>query len=298
MELRDKVVLVTGANGFVGSYVARRLREEGMRVRALVRRPESEAELKALGVETHLGELTELGALVLATEGAHCVVHCAATATAALPEARRVNAEATRDLAEAAFTAGCERFVHVSTVAVYPLRNREGVVEEGSPLTTEGDAYGLTKAEAERALNVVADWGLRTVILRPAVVLGVHPTSSWGTVFPNLIRSGQFPLVDGGNARLGYLHISTLTEAVVRALRVDEAVGQAFNLADGHTSWRHYIDAFNPGPLPAVSPEQVPEFLSFRGTFSVEKAQRVLGLVPRDTFESSMAEIVRALPKA
>lgn len=298
MELRDKVVLVTGANGFVGSYVARRLREEGMRVRALVRRPESEAELKALGVETFLGELTDPSDQAAAVRGVHCVVHFAATASVPLPEARRVNAEATRTLAEAALAAGCERFVHISTVAVYPLRNREGVVEETAALTMEGDAYGLTKAEAERALSAVAARGLKTVILRPAVVLGVHPTSSWGTVFPNLIHSGQFPLVDGGNARLGYLHISTLTEAVVRALRVDEAVGEAFNLADGHTSWRHYIDAFNPGPLPAVPPEQVPEFMSFRGTFSVEKAQRVLGLEPRDTFESSMAEIVRALPKA
>jgi nucleoside-diphosphate-sugar epimerase len=298
MELQGKVVLVTGANGFVGSYVARRLRQEGLRVRALVRRPESQAELESQGVETLLGELKDVTAQATAVRGAHCVVHCAATAAAELPEARQVNAEATRTLAEAALTAGCERFVHISTVAVYPLRNREGVVEESSPLTMEGDAYGLTKAEAERALRLVAARGLRTVILRPAVVLGVHPTSSWGTVFPRLIAAGQFPLVEGGQARLGYLHISSLTEAVVRALRVEAADGEAFNLVDGHTSWRRYIDAFSPGPLPAVPPEQVPDFLSFRGTFSVDKAQRVLGFVPRDTFESSMAEILRALPKA
>ncbi len=298
MELRNKVVLVTGANGFVGAYVARRLREEGMRVRALVRRPEARVELEPLGVETLLGELTDTSAQAAAVRDVHWVVHCAATAAAELPEARRVNAEATRTLAEAALTAGCARFVHISTVAVYPLRNREGVVDEASPLTMEGDAYGLTKAEAERALRLVAARGLRTVILRPAVVLGVHPTSSWGTVFPRLIAAGQFPLVEGGQARLGYLHISSLTEAVVRALRVEAADGEAFNLVDGHTSWRRYIDAFSPGPLPAVPPEQVPDFLSFRGTFSVDKAQRVLGFVPRDTFESSMAEILRALPKA
>jgi len=298
MELQGKVVLVTGANGFVGAYVARHLREKGLRVRALVRRPEARAELESLGVEPLLGELTDPGAQAAAVRGVHCVVHCAATASAQLPEARTVNAEATRTLAEAALTAGCERFVHISTVAVYPLRNRAGVVEESSPLTTQGDAYGLTKAEAERALGAVAARGLRTVILRPSVVLGVHPTSSWGTVFPNLIRAGQFPLVDEGRARLGYLHVSSLTDAVTRALRVDAAVGEAFNLADGHTSWRHYIDAFRPGPLPAVPPEQVPDFLSFRGSFSVDKAQRVLGFVPRDTFASSMDEIVRASPKA
>lgn len=298
MELKDKVVLVTGANGFVGSYVARRLRQEGMRVRALVRRPESQAELEALGVETLLGELTDADARAAATRGVHCVVHSAASLSQELAEARRVNVDATRALAEVAHASGCERFVHISTVAVYPLRNREGVVDEASPLVTEGDTYSVSKAEGEQALRAVVERGLRTVFLRPAVILGVHPTSTWGTVFPHLIKTGQFPLVEEGRTRLGYLHISSLEDAVVRALRVDAAAGEAFNIVDGHLPWRRYLDSFSPGPLPAVPPEQAPGFLSFRGAYSVEKAQRVLGFVPRDTFESSMAEILRALPKA
>ncbi|MDY7230419.1 NAD-dependent epimerase/dehydratase family protein [Hyalangium rubrum] len=294
MELRDQTVLVTGANGFVGTYVVQRLREEGMRVRALVRRPEARAELEQQGVETFLGELTDARAVEAAVRGARYVVHCAATGTTELAEARRVNVEATAIVTEAALAARCERFVHISTIAVYPFRNRADVVEEDTPLATEGDAYALTKVEAERVVNAVAARGLRTVIFRPAVILGVHPTSTWGTRIPALIAAGQFPHVDGGRTLLGFLHISSLVESVVRALRTHEAVGQTFNIIDGHTEWHRYTGFFSKGALPSLPPEQAPDFLSFRGSFSIEKARRVLGFVPRDLFDSSMDEIVRS----
>ncbi|WP_437722107.1 NAD-dependent epimerase/dehydratase family protein [Sorangium sp. So ce861] len=295
MKMKGKVVLVTGANGFVGHYVVKRLCEEDMRVRALVRRPDAQAELAAMGAETVLGEVTEQRAREEAVRGAQYVVHCAASPSSDLHEARRVNVEASAALAEAARAAGCERFVHISTIAAYQLRNREGALDEAAPLDTEGDAYAASKAEGEQALSEVAARGLPTVVLRPAAIFGVHPTSSWGSRLPMAVAAGQFPLVDGGETTMGYLHISSLVEAVVRALRIDEAVGQAFNIVDGHFRWREYTGFFSTGALPAATAEQVPAFMSFRGSFSTEKAQRVLGLAPRDSFASSMAEITGAL---
>ncbi|WP_437314819.1 NAD-dependent epimerase/dehydratase family protein [Sorangium sp. So ce385] len=295
MEMKGKVALVTGANGFVGHYVVKRLREEGLRVRALVRRPDARAELESMGAETVLGEMTDESAREEAVRGAQIVVHCAASLSSDLHEARRVNVEATAALAEAARVVGCERFVHISTIAAYPLRNRGGVLDEAAPMATEGDAYAVSKAEGDRALSEVAARGLPTVVLRPAVIFGVHPTSFWGSRLPEAVAAGQFPLVDGGETTMGYLHISSLVEAVVRSLRVDEAVGQAFNILDGHFRWREYTSFFSTGALPAAPAEQVPAFMSFRGTISTEKAQRVLGLAPRDSFASSMAEITGAL---
>lgn len=297
MELRDKVVLVTGANGFVGSYVAQRLISEGMRVRVVVRKPEARAELERVGIEVILGDFTDVRVQETAVRGAHFVVHAAASAAPELAEARRVNTQATATLAEAALAAGCQRFVHISTVAIYPLRDREGVVDESTPLITQGDSYGLSKAEAEQALSAVAAKGLSTVVLRPAVILGVHPTSTWGAVFPPFIAEGKFPHVNDGKTTMGFLHISSLTEAVVLALRGEQVGGHTFNILDGHVPWHQYTRFFAKGPLPSHDSDQVPEFLSFRGTFSNEKAQRVLGFVPRDVFESSMAEIVRAQKK-
>ncbi len=297
MELKDKIVLVTGASGFVGTYVARGLREQGVRVRALVRRPEARAELERLGVETVLGDLTDARSVEAAVRGTQAIVHCAVQALVDVSEARRVNVEGTRTLAQAALATGCERFVHISTVAVYPLRDREGSVDESLPLADDKDAYSITKIEAEREVEEAAARGLRTVILRPPVILGVHPSSYWGTHVPKGIAAGQFAQVDEGRRPLSYVDVRSLVDAVIRALRVDEAVGQTFNISDGHTPWHRYTDLFKTGPLPSVSSAQLPAFMSFRGTLSTEKAQRVLGWTPRDTFDSVMAEVVRALPK-
>jgi len=297
MDVRNKVVLVTGASGFVGTYVCQRLIAEGARVRALVRRPEAVPEVERLGAETVLGDITDARVQEAAVRGAHVVVHGAFSDASDLAEARRVNAEATGRLAEAALAAGCERFVHISTVAVYPTREREGAVDETSPLLVEGETYPQTKAEAERALNAVMARGLEAVLLRPAVILGVHPSSIWGSRIPAAIAAGHFPQVDGGRPRFGYVHITSLAEAVVLALRVDAAVGEAFNIVDGHASWNQYTQAFRKGPLPELPPDQAPEFLSFRGSFPTDKARRVLGFEPRECFESSMEEILRALPR-
>jgi nucleoside-diphosphate-sugar epimerase len=101
VESQGKVALVTGANGFVGSFITRRLREAGLRVRALVRRPEVEAEVAALGAEPVRGDATDLGSLRAAVEGTHVVVHCAASASQDLTEALRVNVSGTEALLEA-----------------------------------------------------------------------------------------------------------------------------------------------------------------------------------------------------
>ncbi|HEU4534573.1 MAG TPA: NAD(P)-dependent oxidoreductase [Polyangiaceae bacterium] len=298
MELRNRTALVTGGNGFVGAYVVRRLLEEGMRVRALVRSPAAGDELRARGAEVRLGELTDATAHAAAVAGVDVVVHCTATGTADLAEARQVNAAATASLAEAALAAGCERFVHLSTVAVYPLQGRDGPVGEDLPLVSEGDAYSLSKAEGERAIGAAIARGLRAVILRPVVIFGVHPTSFWGTRTPAAIAAGQFVHVDEGRTRLGYVHISSVVEAVVRALRSDDpaVLGEAFNLVDGHASWSEYTRHFSAGPLPSLPADQAPGFLSFRGSYAHQKAERLLGLVPRPRFEEYLDEIVRALP--
>lgn len=297
MALQGKVVLVTGANGFLGSRVVERLAREGLNVRALIRRPESQVDITRLGAEPLIGNVADVGVQRAAVQGAHFVVHCVATASQDLAEARRINAAATEGLVKASLAEGCERFVHVSTVAVYEMRGRD-TVDELTPLVTKGDAYAVTKAEADRAVLAAMEKGLKAVIIRPPLILGAHPTSTWGTLIPRAIAAGQFALVDGGRTQIGYVHVDRLAEAIFRALRTDGAAGLVFNIVDGTTSWRRYTDYFTKTPLPEALPEQVPPFLSFRGTFLAEKAQRILGLAPQDTFEAAMAEILASARKS
>jgi nucleoside-diphosphate-sugar epimerase len=294
MELRDAVVLVTGANGFVGEHVVRRLVRDGAKARALVRRREAGAALAGPGVDVVVGDPGDAGALRRAVPGARAVVHCAASSSDDRAEALRVNATGTEMLLEAARAAGCERFVHISTIAVYDFNGRQ-VMDEDAPLvSTSGWAYAESKAEAERAVRRAMEKGLAATILRPGTILGVHPTSTWGNAMPRAIAAGQFPVAGDGGGAFGYVHVEDLAELVVKALRSEAAVGQAFNAVDGHTTFGRYARHFNPSP--ASAPEHVvPALMSFRGTYPNDKAVRLLGHAPRHTFEQVMEETVRYL---
>jgi nucleoside-diphosphate-sugar epimerase len=294
MELKGRVALVTGANGFVGSFIVRRLVEEGLRVRALVRRPEADAEVRALGAEPVRGDPADAKSAREAVAGAQVVVHCAATGSDDLAEAMRVNAEGTQAMLEAAKAAGCERFVHISTVAVYDLAGAASV-DEGSPLVKEGGAYAVSKAEGDRRVLAAIARGLPAVILRPPCILGVHPTSTWGHIIPRSIVAGRFALPLNGEGHFLYVHVRNLAEAVVQCLRSEAAVGQVFDIADGQTTWGRFAAHFRAEPLPSIPEAQAPAFLSFRGRFPAEKIRRVLGYTPRYSFEEVMRETQQAL---
>jgi nucleoside-diphosphate-sugar epimerase len=296
MELRGKVALVTGASGLVGSYAVRRLLQEGVHVRALVRRPEAAEPLQALGAQPVLGDMTDEHSLRQAVAGAHLIVHSAVAANPAdLELCRRVNVEGTRTLLEAALAAGCcERLVYLSSIAVYDMEGRQ-TVDEDTPLIQQGDPYSLTKAEAEPVLRAAMDKGLPTIIFRLPMILGVHPHSYWGTLVPRALVAGQFPLVGDGSFLMPYVEVENLTGAIIAALQADAAVGQAFNVVDGHTPWRRYIDYLHRGPLPSLPEEQAPLLLRLRCHILGDRFARLVGYTPRRTFDQVMREIAQAL---
>ena len=148
---RGSSVLVTGATGFTGSLLTRRLVARGMRVTALARPGSRTAHLADVDVTWVRGEISEEALVAEAMRGQQYVFHLAAAyRRAGLSEAeyRRVHVTSTMRLAEqAARVAGFRRFVHVSTVGVHGSIS-DPPANELSPLRP-GDAYQRTKAAAE-----------------------------------------------------------------------------------------------------------------------------------------------------
>ena len=125
----DSVMLVTGATGLVGSHVAEQARKKGFRVRAVVRNPSQSAELAAWGVELVAGDMTDRDSLIRAVRGVAVIVHCAAKVGDWGPtEAyRAVNVDGLRHLLEAAEQeTQLQRFVHLSSLGVYPAESDRG----------------------------------------------------------------------------------------------------------------------------------------------------------------------------
>jgi nucleoside-diphosphate-sugar epimerase len=286
----QELVLVTGVTGFVGSNVAERLTERGMKVRALVR---AEADLP--GVEQIVGDMTDPDSLERAVEGADAVIHCAVSYSQDFETARRVDVEGTRHLAQSALGQGVKRFVHISTCGAYDV---DGVtlVTEATPLWAFDDErvgiYGRVKAEAERQLTAAHEQGLPTVILRPPNILGAHPRSAWGYSIPKWIFGGDGNVRGEGTNTWPVVSIHNLMDAVESALSRDVAVGKAYTVVDDHTTWGEYAErvaSWKGVSLNQAEPEWPYDF--FYGKFSTQAARDDLGYVPHVTYDEAMQEI-------
>jgi dihydroflavonol-4-reductase len=197
-----KPILVTGATGFVGWHVARKLIERGVRVRALVRDPVRLRELAE--VEPVSGDLRDSASLNRAVEGCGVVYHVAADYRLWTREPRemfRSNVDGTRSLLEAARNAGVERFVYTSTVGCIGVP-AGGIGDEDAAVGLEQMAgpYKRSKFLAERVAVEFAGSGFPVVIVNPTAPVGDHdfkPTPT-GRIVVDFVRGKMPAFLDTG----------------------------------------------------------------------------------------------------
>ncbi|WP_306227578.1 NAD-dependent epimerase/dehydratase family protein [Bosea beijingensis] len=226
--MADQRVLVTGASGFVGPHVVAALLEAGYVPRLALRNPRP-VPAGAESVET--GDLSGPVDWRPALEGVDHVVHMAGLAHAGpgLDEAlyRRINTEATLELARAAEKAGIRRFVYLSSIKALT-----GVFD-GPPLTEDsppapGDPYGRSKLAAEQGLAARdLDW----VALRPVLIYGPGVKANMAA----LLKLARLPLplpLGGLKAPRSLLAVENLASAILFALTPACPVRQSYTLSD------------------------------------------------------------------
>lgn len=293
LTLRDKIVLLTGGNGFVGSRVAARLLDLGCNIRAIVRTSGQEPELSHERVTQIEGDFVDPAITGPAAKGAHFVIHCAATAGPELDPVRRVNTEGTRVVCDAALEAQPERYVQISTGSVYQRAGLE-TVDENTPLKLEGDPYGVTKAEGDRLVLDFMNRDLPAVILRPGAIFGFHRTSTWAVRFPEMIRDGKVKLRGDGEDVIPYVHVENFVDSILLAMTLPKAAGQAYNVVDGQVTWREYTDEvrswFRQPALEHIPLDQVPPGAYWKGVYVARRIRDELGYRPRLTYEEGMLD--------
>lgn len=223
MAAKD-IAFLTGASGFVGSAVARRLIAEGFAVRGLVRPTSNRANLKDAGLEIVEGDIRDANLMAKAVQGARYVFHVAADYRLWAPDPEeiiRTNTQGTRAVMEAALTAGVERVVYTSSVATLRLNADGSPSNETMPLAAENaiGAYKKSKILAERLVErMVADEGLPAVIVNPSTPIGprdVRPTPTGRIVVEAAL--GRMPAyVETG---LNLVHVDDVAEGHVAALK-------------------------------------------------------------------------------
>jgi nucleoside-diphosphate-sugar epimerase len=245
VNLADKSFFVTGATGFVGGRVCERLFLGGAnKIRALVHSPHRAPRIARLPIELCPGNLLDIGSLRKALGDSKVVIHCG------LGTARGI-VTGTENLLKVAANAGVERFIHMSTAAVYGLTPPAGTETEDAPTPPTGDAYCDNKARAERSVLRFHKRGLPAVILRPSIVWG--PYSAWSTRLMDDLHNDRAICIDGGRGACNTTHIDNLIDAIFLSLNKESALGQTFFITDGEKiTWgdfiRAHVELLNPQP--------------------------------------------------
>jgi dihydroflavonol-4-reductase len=215
--------LVTGASGFIGAAIVRRLLADGHDVRALLRAASPTDNIRGLKVETVTGDLLDQASLTRAIRGCDTLFHCAADYRIWVPDPERmygINVDGTRALMLAALEAGVHRVVYTSSVATLATATADRLGDETRPATPE-DCIGPYKrskalAEAEVA-KLVTEQGLPAVIVNPSTPLGpndIKPTPTGRILIE--AAAGRMPaFVDTG---LNVVHVDDIAEGHLLAL--------------------------------------------------------------------------------
>ena len=224
-----RTILLTGATGFTGGNLARRLAARGDTVRALVRDAAQAPPLLAHGIDVRVGQLTSRNDVIAAARGCDQIHHIAAVfRTAGHPDSyyRDVNIGGTKNVLEAARRVDCERVVHCSTVGVHGhIANPPA--SETYPFGP-GDIYQRTKLEGELAAQAAARRGQRVTIVRPSPIYGEGDLR-----FLKLYRAvarGVFVMIGSGTPKLHLVHIDDLLDGILLCSTSEAAIGEVFIL--------------------------------------------------------------------
>ncbi|MBH0774787.1 NAD-dependent epimerase/dehydratase family protein [Nocardia bovistercoris] len=242
-------VLVTGASGFLGGALVRRLVAEGAYDVSVLVRPTSD--LSDLGgarerVRPVYGDLGDPESLVAATRGVEAVFHSAARVDERGTKAQfqRENVDATARLLSSAREHGARRFVFISSPSA--LMDRDGGdlldVDESLPYPRRYlNLYSRTKAEAERAVLAANSPEFTTCALRPRAIWGAGDRS--GPIVRLLGRTAAGSLPDlsyGRDIYASLCHVDNIVDACVQAAASESVGGKAYFVADAERTdvWR------------------------------------------------------------
>lgn len=304
-------VALTGASGYTGGHILRRLLARGDSVKALVREGSITPELKSSGAELVIGALGRADDASRLVKDCDAVMHVAAVyRTAGHPDSyyRQINVLGTRQLLEASAAAGVQRFVHTSTVGVHGDVKSPPADENAE--VSPSDIYQATKAEADAmAREFGRTHGLEVAIVRPGAIYGPGETRLL-KVFRSIAR-GRYAVVGSGRPHYHLVYIDDLVEGFLLALDRPEAAGETFIIAGpraisqddlarevaqatGGSVWPYHIPAWpiqRLGDLveaicipfgiePPIHRRRVDFWVKNR-SFSIEKARRLLGYDPQ-----------------
>lgn len=320
-------VLVTGATGFLGMKVAKRLALMGYEVIGTGRNVKIGEELSQNGIRFVRGALEDRDHIVALCHDQDFVIHCGALSSpwGKYKNFYEANVVGTQNVIEGCLKWNVNRLIHVSTPSIYFYYDERKNVKEDDVLPTKFvNHYAKTKYLAELEIDKAFQQGLPAITIRPRALFGPGDQA----IFPRLIKvceKGIFPKIGSGEVEIDMTYIENVVDAIVLCLSSsDSTLGQKYNITNGERvnlysmielvmnrlekSFTYKEISFKKAFFLAKSLERISTLLlggkeplltrytvsvlSQSQTLSIEKARKELGYEPAISIEQGTNEFI------
>ena len=238
-------IFITGATGFIGKTLVKKLAGSAHEVRCLVRPTSRVAALRQAGFQLVTGSVNDPEALRVGMAGCDWVIHLANLYTmwhAELAQFTRVNVEGTYNVMQAALQAGVSKVVYVSTAAVYGRPVDNPFNEESRPGPRLFSEYGRTKALGNQvAWQLYREHGLPLVVLYPGIVLGAGDDKPSGKYVSDIIHR-RVPATIFHHSTATYVYVGDVADAILQAAGRPETTGKKYLLGGARLNGKEYVD--------------------------------------------------------
>lgn len=257
-------VFLTGATGFIGTHLARRLAADGHLVTCLVRDPARAQELRQLGARIVTGAIHNQAVVQQSMQGSQWVFHLANLYSMWEADPRvfhSVNVEGTRSVLQAAQANGVQKVMYVSSAAVFGKPADVPFTEHSTPGAELFSEYARSKAAGERlAWLFAADHGLPLVVLYPGIVLGAGDTRASGQYIRDLLYR-RAPSTVFHQSTATYVAVQDVVEALVQAAVRQNTTGQRYLVGKYTLSGEQFAQAVQRASGVARPPFRLPDGL-------------------------------------
>jgi dihydroflavonol-4-reductase len=232
-------IFITGATGFIGTRLVKRLSETAHELRCLARQTSHVQRLEAAGVDIIIGDITDKESLIRGLQGCDWVVHLASSFEFWVPDQQvyqAVNIDGVRYVMESALATSIKKVVFVSTAAVFG-NTPWPITEESDFGSLRASRYAQTKLDGEMiAWRMHEEEGLPLVVIYPGAVIGADDPKAAGRYLQK-IAFGKMPAQVVVDSVFPWVHVQDVCEAIVRALEKDDNIGEKYLISASNMTW-------------------------------------------------------------
>lgn len=240
------MILVTGANGLLGSFLCQELVAKGYKVKALIRKNADTTLIKEIlkDLEIHEGDLSDVGSLMDAMIGVNYIVHTAAVVSFWSKKKHlmyQTNVEGTRNIVDIALKSGIKKLIHISSIAAIGRKSTDIKISESNiwEESSWNSNYAVTKHQAELEVYRGVEEGLNTVILNPSIILGPGSKGSSSVRLFDYVEQKNKFYTEG---YINYVDVRDVVQTILFFIENESISGERYILNGGITGYQNFFN--------------------------------------------------------